>query len=184
MKKGFTLIELLVCIAIIAILIGLSAKSLKSAREQAIIRKCGINLKQIYNGTYLYVTSNKELYPYADSIASLNTGYLEPYQALKGYISENVPFIANGEAVMMSPYHCPKDDTKSGFSYIYAPYELMRNWPSVDPQYAVSKVLMNTPLEPLFLDAFPWHKNRKGESLLIRCDGSIVIRENKQNTAF
>jgi len=184
MKKAFTLIELLVSISIIGLLIGLMVGGLNKSRQTAQMRICGINLKQLHTATAGYTNDNKEIYPFADSTASLYSGYTKPFSALESYLSVTFPHLDNNRAKSSKPYLCPSDKMTNGFSYIYAPYDLMASWPSIDPQYAVSKVLMNTPLEPLFLDSDVRHKIGTGESLLISCDGSIVIREGKKKSPF
>jgi len=63
-KRGFTLIELLVVIAIIAILAAILFPVFARARENARKSTCQSNLKQIAQGTLMYVQDYDERFPY------------------------------------------------------------------------------------------------------------------------
>jgi general secretion pathway protein G len=65
MKTGFTLIELLVVIAIIAILAALLFPVFARAKAQAKQTTCVSNLKQIGNGTALYMADYDGVFPSA-----------------------------------------------------------------------------------------------------------------------
>jgi len=61
---GFTLIELLVVIAVIALVIAISVPSLQNSRQLAKAVLCGLNIKQLTTGLFMYETEN-ETFPYA-----------------------------------------------------------------------------------------------------------------------
>src|SRR5262245_55778377 len=62
--RGFTLIELLVVVAIIAVLISILLPSLSRAREQAKTIKSVANLSSIGKAMAMYITDNKEWFPF------------------------------------------------------------------------------------------------------------------------
>ncbi len=62
-RKAFTLIELLVSVAVIAILIGLLAPALASAREQARVARSGANLQQQGLALTMYLGDHNEQLP-------------------------------------------------------------------------------------------------------------------------
>jgi prepilin-type processing-associated H-X9-DG protein len=83
MKKDFTIVELLVVIAVIAILTTLLLPALGSARAVARKSVCSGNLRQICQGTMMYVSDwNSYLPPTAWNC--VYSGLLQPYIKVSG----------------------------------------------------------------------------------------------------
>ena len=59
-RAAFTLIELLVVIAIISLLMSLLLPSLRRAKRQALLAKCGVNMKQVALAEVAYATENND----------------------------------------------------------------------------------------------------------------------------
>ncbi len=177
MRRAFTLIEMLCTITVVGILMAMLTPALKAVIKTNRTLMCSVNLQSLYQGVEMYRSDFKGLYPYATVIADIRVGNLEPYLAMASYEKAAFPSCVNYQVHTGSPWRCPEDRQTTGFSYIYGPYDLMAAWDSLDPQYAVSKILEQTPDELLFLDDSPRHFFRQGSTALIRCNGSMRLRE-------
>jgi len=62
-RKGFTLIELLVVVSIIALLVAMLVPALESARKQARLTICQVNLHHMGLALNLYAGDNNEYFP-------------------------------------------------------------------------------------------------------------------------
>ena len=69
---GFTLVELLVVVSIIALLIGMLAPSLRSARNQAKTVVCASRLKQWGTAFGCYAAENNGVWPHCDGLDRQN----------------------------------------------------------------------------------------------------------------
>ncbi|HAI10633.1 MAG TPA: hypothetical protein DCM28_02945 [Phycisphaerales bacterium] len=90
-KQAFTLIELLVVISIVALLISILLPALKQARVTARGVKCLTGLRQIGVGQSLYLSDNKEGFPWAFDIGN---SYKSQYQKVyMTYLNDNKQLI-------------------------------------------------------------------------------------------
>lgn len=182
-KQGFTLIECLVVIALVGLLIGLSLPALASVRQRARVQTCLVNLRSLHQTVEMYRNDFK-LYPFADSIANIVIGNVEPFKGLEPYQTSPFPFVKDYTVHSGSPWQCPSDNESiMGFSYIYGPFDLMAAWGDGFPQRSVSFVLENTPKEILFMDSSTRHTIRGStyETVYVRCDGSMGSRTTVPN---
>ncbi|MAX27103.1 MAG: hypothetical protein CMJ19_21620 [Phycisphaeraceae bacterium] len=88
---GFTLIELLVVISIVAILIAILLPALKQARTTARGLKCLTGLRQIGVAQYMYLSDNKDAFPWAFDVGNSHQyAYRKVYMQ---YLNDNVKIV-------------------------------------------------------------------------------------------
>ncbi len=107
-RRAYTLIEVLVTIAIITLLVGILAPSLRSARATAKRAVCGSNLRQIGIALRGYIGDNRDRLPHASfmpSVAPLPLDREEPI-SIADVLSKR---LGNDTG----PFQCPKDETGS-----------------------------------------------------------------------
>ena len=106
-QVGCTLIELLVVISITALLVVILVPSLASARRQSKKSVCLSNLKQIGTGMRAYLDENRNFYPYASMLPSVeadvaNLEGRSPYVSLPEALEDQ---LRGGAKV----FRCPAD---------------------------------------------------------------------------
>ena len=122
-SSGFTLIELLVVIAIIAILAGLLLPSLSKAKEKAKAISCVNNLRQMSIAAQLYAGDHDSRFCFTFQVRGANVfrkawfNFLYPYQQTTN--------------LLLCPVRTPKFQ------------EFLQNYPSEDPDKAVSNYAAN-----------------------------------------
>lgn len=83
LRKAFTLIELMVVVAVIGVLIGILMPALGSARAQARRTACSSNLRQIGAGLQVYMSGNRDRFPYASYMPSVGPFPLETTRPIR-----------------------------------------------------------------------------------------------------
>lgn len=111
-RRAFTLVELLVTIGIIALLLAILLPVTSRARAQARSSACKAQLTSIGHAVQMYLNYNKNRYPPAPALPSVN-----PYNlpTLMTYLN---PYLDNVERV----WQCPSDENlfpteKTSFFY-------------------------------------------------------------------
>jgi prepilin-type N-terminal cleavage/methylation domain-containing protein len=98
--RGFTLVELLVVIGVIAALVGILLPALAGARRQARSVACKAQLHSIGQAFRMYLNENKERYPPAPALPSVNPNGLP---TLMDYLAR---YVGKDSKV----FHCPADE--------------------------------------------------------------------------
>ena len=108
MRRAFTLIELLVVIAVIGLLVGVLMPALGSARTQAKRTACASNLRQIGAALQLYMSANRDRFPYASFLPSMG-----PFP-LPGSKAVRIADVLRAEIGDPAAFHCPNDVSGDG----------------------------------------------------------------------
>ncbi len=155
-RRAFTLIELLVTLAVIAVVLALLLGPLARAQDAGRQVRCLANLRDLHTATEMCRAENRDLFPYADSIAELFPAPVHaPFDALAPYLSIELPGDLEHPRPGPAPLWCRSDRIEfndSGISYVYMPWDLMAGWPGPNPQRSVSIALEAAPQELLFIE--------------------------------
>jgi prepilin-type N-terminal cleavage/methylation domain-containing protein/prepilin-type processing-associated H-X9-DG protein len=110
--RAFTLVELLVAIGIIALLIAILMPAVARVRKRSRSVACKAQLQQIGDAFQMYLGQNRNKYPLAPTLPSVNP---ENYPTLVECLAR---YVNNAKDV----FHCPADESvfpTEGTSYFY-----------------------------------------------------------------
>ncbi|MGA2499581.1 MAG: prepilin-type N-terminal cleavage/methylation domain-containing protein [Tepidisphaeraceae bacterium] len=99
-RPAFTLVELLVVLAIIGLLLSILIPVVAAARTRANGLTCKSQLRQIGQAVRMYLAENKDHYPLAPALPSVNPNGYPTLMACLG------KYLGNNPAI----YHCPCDE--------------------------------------------------------------------------
>ncbi len=111
-RRAFTLVELLAAIGIIALLLGILLPVISRARAQSRSVACGAQLHSIGQAFRIYLNENRDNYPHAPTLPSVNPDHLPP---LADYLDKAL----QGQRGV---FRCPADESLypvEGTSYFY-----------------------------------------------------------------
>jgi len=181
--SGFTLIELMISIAIVSVLIGLSASGLAYAREASRSAVCAASLRGLGTAVTLYRDQSKGALPYAAELYSLPAGWTDPLTSLEGFLDVPLPSLDGGGHVMTrAPFLCPSDTEYGpalGMSYPYMPSAFMQVASRASrAAEQVTRMYEDDPTGVIFQDQSAWHFARskeepRGSRNLLGMDGSV-----------
>jgi len=171
------LIEIVASLAVLAIVFAIALPVLARSRDSGRQAKCLANLRTLRDAVEMYRNDHADLYPYAESDASLYPVSLHaPYDALASYLGLSLPGEVKEPRQAPAPLWCPGDRLErrpSGISYTYMPWMVMATWPGVEKQRGASITLANMPDEPLFWEYPGNHASRvRGE---VGVDGTVTM---------
>ncbi len=125
-RAGFTIVELLVSVAVISVLLTLSAPALMGTRESARRVQCYSNLRTFGLAIQMYREDHDGVLPIQRRWYYLPAGHTQPIDELIGYMDGvQAPRLDDdGYIVSEAPFRCPSDPyhaDATGMSYIYGP---------------------------------------------------------------
>jgi prepilin-type N-terminal cleavage/methylation domain-containing protein len=103
-SHAFTLTELLVVLLIIALLISILVPTVAAARSRAAATQCKANLRGIGQALRMYLNENKDRYPLAPALPSVNR---EKYPTLMEHLRKYITKSADEDLAL---FRCPADE--------------------------------------------------------------------------
>lgn len=194
-RRALSLIEVLVVVAVIAVLVGLATAGFAGSRATARRTACLAQLKGFGVAFTLYRDTYQDLLPPARFRPDLRTHDVAPYDALGTFVDAPLPSIRGSAVVTGPPYRCPSDREYapvSGFSYHYAPADLMGSLPPALHR-RVSDLWTSNPQAVLLFDAMKaFHGPPEGspegagtiyvDRNVLRSDGVAEVGSSKHAT--
>ncbi len=168
-RAGFTLVEVIVSVAVISVLLTLSAPALRQTRESARRVQCFSNLRAFGLGVQMYREDHGGSLPHAAWFYHLPAGHTAPIDALIGYMDgAAAPRLdEDGYIISEAPFRCPSDPglaDEIGMSYYYGAMSprLSDNPPEVDAKDA-TKVFEYGLDSAVLNDGGDWHMTVDGD---------------------
>jgi len=118
-RTGFTLVELLVVAAVITVLAGITAASVRSAARRANAIKCAATLKSLGTATLLYTQENQDQFPrsFHSAGAHRQPGWAASIAPYLGVVGTQIE--SDWPGVFNAGFRCPEDRTSDPFVYSY-----------------------------------------------------------------
>lgn len=162
--RAFTLIELLIVIAILGILVGMTAPSLLRARESARRASCRANLHAVAASMQMYLGQSNDVMPVA---AQLPSAHLTSEPSIAEALA---PFMENNEIL-----HCPSDREKNFFLTEGSSYEYQTTLGGRKVGSSFFSKLWGETKTVVMNDYEPFHgpAGRKGAANFLFADGHV-----------
>lgn len=101
---GFTLVELLVVLSILTVLISILVPTVAAARSRAAATACKSNLRNIGQALRMYLNENKDKYPPAPALPSVNPN---KWPTLMDHLRK---YITKSSDEVIEIFRCPADE--------------------------------------------------------------------------